>query len=75
MTAKLAYEQFAKKKSVKKHPSNNATHEMSESRDLKRKVSIRQSMEEKGSGKDKNGRLDVSRLSEINPPGPIEDDQ
>ena len=48
---------------------------MSESRDFKRKVSIRQSMEEKGNGKDKNSRLDLSRLSEIQQPGAVEDDQ
>ena len=48
---------------------------MSESRDFKRKVSIRQSMEEKTNVKEKNSRLEMSRLSEIHPPGAVEDDQ
>ena len=58
----MAFEQFNKVKSVKKHSSNNVSHEMTDSRENKRKVSIRQSMEER-SNKYHNAKLDMSNMS------------
>jgi hypothetical protein len=58
----MAFEQFNKVKNVKKHPSNNVSHEMTDSRENKRKVSIRQSMEER-SNKYHNAKLDISNMS------------
>lgn len=44
MTPRMVLEQFTKNKTAKRNISSNATHEMTESRENRRKVSIRQSM-------------------------------
>lgn len=65
ITPRKAFEQFNKTKIAKKHPSNNVSHEMTDSRENKRKVSIRQSMEDRSHKPYNNIKLDMSQMSEV----------
>lgn len=74
ITPRRAYEQFSSQRPNRKQSSNNASNELTESRENKRKVSIRQSMEEKNSAK-MRPEVYGSRMSELKKCELDDDDQ